>query len=76
MINKTLSLEYFKELPDGSAIVTIEMDAETKEFFIGEGFLAVLKRAVANSESLVPPEHRPTTAAPPKKKPKSRNVKS
>lgn len=75
MINKTLSLEYFKELPDGSAIVTIEIDAETKEFFIGEGFLAVLKRSIENSESAVPPEHKATTAEPPKKKPKSRNVK-
>ena len=63
-------MEYFKELPDGSAIVTVEMDAETKEFFIGEGLVAVLKRSIENSESVVPPEHRP-----PNKKPKSRNVK-
>jgi len=75
MINKTFSMEYFKELPDGSAIVTVEMDAETKEFFIGEGLVAVLKRSNANSESVVPPEHHPATATQQKKKPKSRNVK-
>jgi len=64
-----ITVEYFKELPDGSAIVTIEMDNSTKEFLIGEGFLAVVERSMLNSRSIVPPEHQP-----PKKK--SRNVKT
>ena len=45
-----------KELPDGSAIVTIDLDEDAKEFLIGEGFLTVVKRSLASSESYVPKE--------------------
>jgi hypothetical protein len=45
-----------KELPDGSAICTLDISSETKEYLIGEGFLAVLKRSLDTSESAVKPE--------------------
>jgi len=57
MDKKSISVQYFKELPDGSAIVMFDMDEETKQFFIGEGILAVLKRSVASSESYIKPEY-------------------
>jgi len=49
-----MTVKLVKELPDGSAIVTIDMNEETKEYLIGEGFLATIKRAVDTSESKVP----------------------
>jgi hypothetical protein len=45
-----------KELPDGSAIVSLEMDEEAKDWLIGEGFVAVLKEAITHSKSLVTPQ--------------------
>jgi hypothetical protein len=48
-----IKVEKMKELEDGSAIVWLEMDPESKDFFIGEGFLAVLKRSLGTSESYV-----------------------
>lgn len=45
-----------KELPDGSAIVSMEMDEEAKDWLIGEGFIAVLKEAIAHSKTRVTPE--------------------
>jgi hypothetical protein len=48
-----IKVEKMKELEDGSAIVWLEMSPEAKDFFIGEGFLAVLKRSIATSESYV-----------------------
>jgi hypothetical protein len=45
-----------KELEDGSAICELTLDNEAKEYFIGEGFLAVIKRALETSESYVKPE--------------------
>jgi hypothetical protein len=44
------------EQADGSAIVLLDMDNDAKEFFIGEGFLAVLKRSIDTSESYISPE--------------------
>jgi hypothetical protein len=51
-----LSINLFKELPDGSAIVELTLDNKAKEYLIGEGFLAILKRSIASSESYVQPE--------------------
>jgi hypothetical protein len=48
-----IKVEKMKEMEDGSAIVWLQMDPESKEFFIGEGFLAVLKRSIETSESYV-----------------------
>lgn len=48
-----IKCKLIKELEDGSAIITIEMDEEAKEFFIGEGFLTVLKRSLESSQSYV-----------------------
>ena len=45
-----------KELPDGSAIVSLDMDEEAKDWLIGEGFVAVLKEAITHSKSLVTPQ--------------------
>lgn len=51
-----LSINLFKELPDGSAIFELTLDNKAKEYLIGEGFLAILKRSIASSESYVQPE--------------------
>jgi hypothetical protein len=53
-----IKVEKMKEMEDGSAIVWLEMDPESKEFFIGEGFLAVLKRSIETSESYVKQESK------------------
>jgi hypothetical protein len=45
-----------KELPDGSAIVSLEMDEEAKDWLLGEGFIFVLKEAIARSKTRVKPE--------------------
>jgi hypothetical protein len=51
-----IQVKMIKELEDGSAICTLDMDEETKEYLIGEGFLTVIKRALSSSESYVKPE--------------------
>ena len=51
-----IKCKLIKELEDGSAIITIEMDEEAKEFFIGEGFIAALKKAIKMSKTYVSPE--------------------
>ena len=51
-----ISVEMLKELPDGSAICTLELDKEAVQFLIGEGFLTVMRRAIDSSESFVKPE--------------------
>ena len=48
-----IQVKMIKELEDGSAICTLEMDEETKEFLIGEGFLTIMKRSLASSESYI-----------------------
>jgi len=50
------SVKVIKELKDGGAICTLDMDEEAKEYLIGEGFLAVIRRALDSSESYVRPE--------------------
>jgi len=51
-----IQVKIIKELPDGSAICTLDMDDEAKEFLIGEGFLAIIKRSLATSESAIKSE--------------------
>ena len=48
-----IKVEKMKEMEDGSAIVWLELDLEAKDFFIGEGFLSVLKRSIGDSDSYV-----------------------
>ena len=48
-----ITVKIIKELEDGSAIVSIDMDKDAKEYLIGEGFLAIIERALENSESHV-----------------------
>ena len=51
-----IQVKMIKELEDGGAICTLEMDEETKEFLIGEGFLTIIKRSLASSESYIEPK--------------------
>jgi hypothetical protein len=51
-----IKIQKLIEQDDGSAIVLLDMDNDAKEFFIGEGFLAVLKRSLYTSESYISPE--------------------
>jgi len=51
-----VTVEMIKELPDGSALCVLELDKEAVQFLIGEGFLAVIRRALDSSESYVKPE--------------------
>jgi hypothetical protein len=51
-----IQVKLVKELKDGGAICTLDMDEEAKEYLIGEGFLAVIRRALDSSESYVRPE--------------------
>ena len=64
-----------KELPDGSAIVTIDLDEDAKEFLIGEGFLVVIKRALESSESYISPADQKKLEVKPKPKPKAKAKK-
>jgi hypothetical protein len=50
-----IQVKMIKELPDGSAICTLDMDDEAKEFLIGEGFLTILKRSLETSVSAIKP---------------------
>jgi hypothetical protein len=51
-----IKIQKLIEQDDGSAIVLLDMDNDAKEFFIGEGFLAVLKRSLYTSESYISSE--------------------
>ena len=51
-----ISCKLLKELDDGSAIISLEMDQEAKDWLIGEGFLVVMQEAIKNSKSYVSPE--------------------
>ena len=53
-----IKLDIVSEQKDGSAIATLELDKEAINFFVGEGFIAVLKRSIKTSESYVPPEEK------------------
>jgi hypothetical protein len=51
-----ITIKMIKELEDGSAICTLDMDEEAKGYLIGEGFLTVITRALETSKSAVKPE--------------------
>jgi len=51
-----ITVEMLKELPDGSALCTLELDKDAVQFLIGEGFLTIMRRALDSSESYVKPE--------------------
>jgi len=51
-----IEVKMIKELEDGGAICTLDMDEDAKEYLIGEGFLAIIKRALQTSESYIKPE--------------------
>jgi len=51
-----IEVKMIKELEDGGAICTLDMDEDAKEYLIGEGFLAIVKRALQTSESYIKPE--------------------
>ena len=46
-----IKCKLIKELEDGSAIVSLELDEEAKDWLIGEGFTVVLKEAIAISKT-------------------------
>ena len=53
-----IQVKMIKELENGGAICTLDMDEQAKEYLIGEGFLAVIKRALLTSESYIKPENK------------------
>lgn len=48
-----IKCKLIKELDNGSAIVSIEMDEEAKDWLIGEGFITVLKESLKNSKTYI-----------------------
>ena len=62
-----ISCKLIKELEDGSAIVSMEMDVEAKDWLIGEGFIAVLKEAIKMSKTYVSPKMLEKAKKAPKK---------
>ena len=55
-VSMKIQSKLIKELPDGSAIVSLEIDEEAKDWLLSEGFIAVLKEAIALSKTNVTPE--------------------
>lgn len=51
-----IKCKLLKELPDGSAIVSLELDEDAKDWLIGEGFSVVAERAIALSKTYLKPE--------------------
>lgn len=51
-----IKCKLIKELDNGSAIVSIEMDEEAKDWLIGEGFITVLKESLKNSKTYISAE--------------------
>ena len=62
-----ISCKLIKELDDGSAIVSMEMDVEAKDWLIGEGFIAVLQEVIKMSKTYVSPEMLKKAKKAPKK---------
>lgn len=48
-----IKCKLIKELDNGSAIVSIEMDEEAKDWLIGEGFTVVLQESLKNSKTYI-----------------------
>ena len=53
-----IQTKLLKERKDGSAIVSLDLDKEAKDWLIGEGFLTVLSKALGLSESCVNPKSK------------------
>ena len=51
--NMDIKCKLIKELDDGGAIVSIDMDEEAKDWLIGEGFISVLKESLKNSKTYI-----------------------
>lgn len=51
-----IKCKLLKELPDGSAIVSLELDEDAKDWLIGEGFTVVAERAIALSKTYLKPK--------------------
>ena len=51
-----IKCKLIKELDDGGAIVSIDMDEEAKDWLIGEGFISVLKESLKNSKTYISDE--------------------
>ena len=62
-----ISCKLIKELDDGSAIVSIELDQEAKDWLIGEGFTVIMKEAIKMSKTYVSPEMLEKAKKTPKK---------
>ena len=62
-----ISCKLIKELDDGSAIVSIELDQEAKDWLIGEGFTVIMKEAIKMSKTYVSPEMLKKAKKAPKK---------
>ena len=62
-----ISCKLIKELDDGSAIVSIELDQEAKDWLIGEGFTVIMKEAIKMSKTYVSPEMLEKAKKAPKK---------
>ena len=67
-----IKCKMIKELPDGSAIITIDLDEDAKEFLIGEGFLTIIQRSLASSESYISPADQKKLEIKPKTKAKKK----
>mgnify|MGYP003651194190 CR=1 FL=1 len=67
-----IKCKMIKELPYGSAIITVDLDEDAKEFLIGEGFLTVVKRSLASSESYISPADQKKLEVKPKAKAKKK----
>jgi hypothetical protein len=63
-----IKCKLIKELDNGSAIISIEMDEEAKDWLIGEGFTTVLKEALKMSKTYVSPETLKKAKMAPKKR--------
>ena len=70
-----IQCKMIKELPDGSAIMTIDLDEDAKEFLIGEGFLVVVKRALESSQTYISPDKQAKLGLKPKAKAKATKKK-
>lgn len=54
--NMEIKCKLIKELDNGGAIVSIEMDEEAKDWLIGEGFTVVLQESLKNSKTYISDE--------------------
>jgi len=48
-----IKCKLIKELDNGSAIVSMELDEDAKDWLIGEGFIKVLKESLKNSKTYI-----------------------